>query len=71
MDRLQHAEGVEQESGNEVIQIRGIENLEDLPTRVDKDVNSASEAGVGVRSGGLLDRVKSVSPISEKVTATE
>lgn len=55
---FQHAEGVEEVSGNEGIRTQAVENLDFLPRRV-------GEGG----TGGLLDRVKSVNSLLEKAVA--
>lgn len=71
MDRVQHAQGAEEEPENEVIQTRGIQNLDFLLSRVGEDVNSISEGGGGVGNGGLLNRVKGVNSLLEKAIAAE
>lgn len=71
MDRVQQAQGAEEEPENEVIQTRGIENLDFLLSRVGEDVSSISEAGGGVGNGGLLNRVKGVNSLLEKAIAAK
>lgn len=64
----------QEESGNQVVQTRGIGNLDFLLRRVGDDVKTISEAGGGggAGSGGLLlDQVESVNSLLENAIAAE